>query len=98
MVFALVGAQGHSGILSEPNDVLLRLPQVKKYRETLELAGIDPVAGWNRRLQVVVAPTGEAARFLAATEGEGSAWITRTEAEVLIAFLNEWLTQTPPGG
>jgi hypothetical protein len=69
-----------------------------RYRETLELAGTDPVAGWERRLQVVVAPTGEAVRFLAATEGEGSAWMTRTEAEDLIAFLNDWLTQTHPRG
>ena len=69
---------------------------MEPYRETLELAGTDPVAGWDRRLQVVVAPTGEAARFLAATAGEGSAWITRTEAELLIAFLNDWLAQTQP--
>jgi len=54
------------------------------------------VAHWERRLQVVVAPTGEAARFFAATDGSGSAWITRTEAEVLVAFLNDWLTQTVP--
>jgi hypothetical protein len=65
-----------------------------RYRETLELAGTDPVAGWDRRLQVVVAPTGEAARFFAATAGEGSAWVTREEAETLIAFLNDWLAQT----
>jgi hypothetical protein len=45
----------------------------------------------------VVAPTGEAVRFLAATAGEGSAWITRAEAESLIAFLSDWLTQTRPG-
>ena len=69
---------------------------MEPYRETLELAGTDPVAGWDRRLQVVVAPTGEAARFLAATAGEGSAWITRAEAELLIAFLNDWLAQTQP--
>jgi hypothetical protein len=69
---------------------------VARYRETLELAGTDPVAGWDRRLQVVVAPTGEAARFLAATAGEGSAWITRAEAEALIEFLNDWLRQTAP--
>lgn len=68
---------------------------MERYQETLELAGTDPVAGWERRLQVVVAPTGEAARFLAATAGEGSAWITRAEAETLIAFLNDWLAQTP---
>jgi hypothetical protein len=68
-----------------------------RLRETLELAGTDPVAGWERRLQVVVAPTGEAARFLAATAGEGSAWITRAEAEDLIEFLNDWLRRTRPG-
>lgn len=68
-----------------------------RFRETLELAGTDPVAGWERRLQVVVAPTGEAARFLAATAGEGSAWITRAEAEDLIEFLNDWLRRTRPG-
>ena len=64
------------------------------YREVLELGGVDPVAGWERRLEVVAAPTGEAARFLAATEGIGSAWITRAEAEALIAFLNAWLAGT----
>jgi hypothetical protein len=69
---------------------------VERYRETLELAGTDPVAGWKRRFQVVVAPTGEAVRFLAATAGEGSAWLTRTEVEGLIAFLNDWLIQTNP--
>ena len=68
-----------------------------QYRETLELAGTDPVAGWERRLQVVVAPTGEAARFLAATAGEGSAWITRAEAEELIRFFQDWLAATRPG-
>jgi hypothetical protein len=46
----------------------------------------------------VVAPTGEAVRFLAATAGEGSAWMTRTETEDLIAFLNDWLTHTHPRG
>jgi hypothetical protein len=71
---------------------------MERYRETLELAGTDPVAGWDRRLQVVVAPTGEAARFLAATAGEGSAWVTRAEAELLVAFLSDWLTQTQPDG
>lgn len=71
---------------------------MERYRETLELSGTDPVAGWERRLQVVVAPTGEAARFLAATEGEGSAWITRAEAEGLIAFLEDWLMQTRRDG
>jgi hypothetical protein len=71
---------------------------MERYRETLELAGTDPVAGWERRLQVVVAPTGEAARFLAATAGEGSAWITRSEAIDIIAFLNDWLDQTQAQG
>jgi hypothetical protein len=70
---------------------------VERYRETLELAGTDPVAGWERRLQAVVAPTGEAARFFAGTAGEGSAWITRAEAEGLVDFLNDWLRQTKPG-
>ena len=70
---------------------------MERYRETLELAGTDPVAGWDRLLEIVVAPTGEAVRFFAATAGEGSAWITRSEAEDLIAFLNAWLDQTRPG-
>jgi hypothetical protein len=70
---------------------------MERYRETLELSGTDPVARWERRFQVVVAPTGEAARFFAATAGEGSAWITRAEAEELIEFLNDWLRQTTPG-
>jgi hypothetical protein len=69
---------------------------MEPYRETLELAGTDPVAGWERRLQVVVSPTGEAVRFLAATAGEGSAWISREEVEELIAFLTDWLEQTQP--
>jgi hypothetical protein len=69
---------------------------MERYRETLELAGMDPVAGWERLLQVVVAPTGEAVRFFAATEGAGSAWITREEAEGMIEFLREWLRQTGP--
>jgi hypothetical protein len=64
------------------------------YREVLELGGVDPVAGWERRLEVVAAPTGEAVRFLAATEGIGSAWITRAEAEDVVAFLNAWLAGT----
>ena len=64
------------------------------YREVLEFGGVDPVAGWERRLEIVAAPTGEAARFLAATEGAGSAWITRAEADELVAFLNAWLTGT----
>jgi hypothetical protein len=67
---------------------------MERYRETLELGGTDPVAGWERRLQVVVSPTGEAVRFLAATAGERSAWITREEAEELVAFLSDWLEQT----
>jgi hypothetical protein len=64
------------------------------YRETLELGGEDPVAGWERRFQAVVAPTGDAARFFAATEGAGSAWITRAEAEELVEFLAAWLAAT----
>jgi hypothetical protein len=71
---------------------------MERYRETLELAGDDPVAGWERRFQVVVAPTGEAARFFAATDGSGSAWITRAEAAAVVEFLTAWLEQTPPGG
>jgi hypothetical protein len=67
---------------------------VTSYREVLEFDGIDPVAGWERRLEVVAAPTGEAVRFLAATEGTGSAWITRAEAEALVEFVNAWLTGT----
>jgi len=67
---------------------------MERHRETLELAGTDPVAGWERLLQVVVAPTGEAVRFFAATEGNGSAWVTRGEAEQLIEFLSDWLRQT----
>jgi hypothetical protein len=67
---------------------------VTDYREVLEFGGVDPVAGWERRLEIVAAPTGEAARFMAATEGAGSAWITRVEAEELVAFLRDWLTGT----
>ena len=67
---------------------------MEPYRETLELGGDDPVAGWERRFQVVVAPTGEAARFFAATEGAGSAWISRAEAATLVDFLAVWLEQT----
>jgi hypothetical protein len=67
---------------------------VTSYREVLEFDGIDPVAGWERRLEVVAAPTGEAVRFLAATEGTGSAWIARAEAEALVEFVNAWLTGT----
>ena len=62
--------------------------------ETMSFAGTDPVAGWERRLEVVVAPTGEAARFLAATAGEGSAWLTREEVEALIGFFERWLIKT----
>ena len=58
--------------------------------------GTDPVARWERLFQVVVAPTGQAVRFFAATEGEGSAWITRAEAKDLIEFLTDWLTRTEP--
>ena len=42
-----------------------------RYKETLELTGTDPVAGWDRRLQVVVSPTGEAARFFRGDVGRG---------------------------
>jgi hypothetical protein len=80
--------------MPRPNACTVYARSVEPYQETLELGGTDPVAGWARRLQVVVAPTGEAVRFLAATAGEGSAWMTRTEAEELIAFLNNWLNQT----
>jgi hypothetical protein len=69
---------------------------MERYRESLELAGTDPVARWERLFQVVVAPTGKAVRFFAATEGEGSAWITRAEAKDLIEFLTDWLTRTEP--
>jgi hypothetical protein len=62
--------------------------------ETLSFEGTDPVAGWERRLEVVVAPTGEAARFLAATAGEGSAWLAREEVVALIGFFERWLTRT----
>jgi hypothetical protein len=40
---------------------------VERNGESLSFAGTDPVAGWERWLEVVVAPTGEAARFKAAT-------------------------------
>jgi hypothetical protein len=62
--------------------------------ETMSFAGIDPVARWERRLEVVVAPTGEAARFLAATAGEGSAWLSREEVGSLIGFFERWLART----
>lgn len=63
--------------------------------ESLTLEGLDPVAGeLPRLLEVVTAPTGEAVRFMAATMGTGSAWITRAEAEALIDFLQEWLAGT----
>ena len=68
---------------------------MEPYRETLELGAGAPVAGWERRFQVVVAPTGEAARCFAATEGAGSAWISRAEAVTLVDFLAAWLEQTP---
>ncbi len=63
--------------------------------ESLTLEGMDPVAGeLPRLLEVVTAPTGEAVRFLAATMGTGSAWITREETEAVIDFLQEWLAST----
>ena len=52
------------------------------------------LGGWERRLEVVAAPTGEAARFLAATAGEGSAWLTREEVVALIGFFERWLART----
>lgn len=62
--------------------------------ETMSFAGTDPVAGWERRLEVVVAPTGEAARFMAATAGQGSAWLTRGEVVDLMGFFERWLART----
>lgn len=63
--------------------------------ESLTLKGMDPVAGeLPRLLEVVTASTGEAVRFLTATMGNGSAWITRAEAETVIEFLQEWLAST----
>jgi hypothetical protein len=62
--------------------------------ETLSFEGIDPVAGWERRLEVVVAPTGEAARFMAATDGKRSAWLDRDEVVALMGFFERWLTRT----
>jgi len=67
---------------------------MERHGESLSFAGTDPVAGWDRWLEVVVAPTGEAARFKAATEGSGSAWLTRSEVVALIRFFEEWLSQT----
>lgn len=67
---------------------------MKQYPESLSFDGVDPVAGWDRVLEVVAAPTGEAVRFFAATEGSGSAWLRRSEAETLIAFLQRWLNGT----
>jgi hypothetical protein len=59
--------------------------------ESLTYEGVDPVAGWERLLEIVVAPTGEAVRFLAATNGSGSAWLSRDETEELVRFLQAWL-------
>jgi hypothetical protein len=68
---------------------------VTRTGETLTLEGMDPVAGeLPRLLEVVTAPTGEAVRFRAATMGNGSAWITRAEAETVIEFLQEWPAST----
>ncbi len=64
--------------------------------ESLTFTGTDPVAGWERLLEVVAAPTGEAARILAATNGSGSAWLTRAEVEQVVAFLQHWLESTRP--
>jgi hypothetical protein len=65
-------------------------------QETLTFSGTDPVAGWERLLEIVVAPTGEAARFFAATEGSGSAWLQRAEVEKVIEFFQDWLRRTTP--
>lgn len=63
--------------------------------ESLTLEGMDFVAGaLPRLLEVVTAPTGEAVRFMAATMGSGSAWITRDETESVVDFLQEWLART----
>jgi hypothetical protein len=63
-------------------------------KETLTFCGTDPVAGWERLLEIVVAPTGDAARFFAATEGSGSAWLDRAEVETVIDFFQDWLRRT----
>lgn len=62
--------------------------------EILLFEGTDPVAGWSRTFEIVGSPTGEAVRFFAATNGSGSAWIDRPEAETLIEFLRDWLART----
>jgi hypothetical protein len=67
---------------------------LERHEESVTFAGTDPVAGWERLLEVVVAPTGEAARFKAATDGSGSAWVTRAEVQALIQFFEEWLSKT----
>jgi hypothetical protein len=69
---------------------------IDRRTESLTFAGVDPVAGWERLLEVVAAPTGEAVRFFAATKGAGSAWISRDEAELVVTFLETWLEETPP--
>lgn len=66
--------------------------------ESLTFAGTDPVAGWERLLEVVASPTGEAVRILAGSKGLGSAWLSRREAETVVAFLNEWLARTAADG
>jgi hypothetical protein len=66
--------------------------------ETLTFVEIDPVAGRERLLEIVAAPTGETARFFAATEGSGSAWLSRGEAEQVVAFFQKWLERTTTEG
>jgi len=58
------------------------------------MEGTDPVAGWSRLFELVVSPTGETVRFLAATNGSGSAWLTRDEAATVVDFLVRWLDRT----
>ena len=66
------------------------------YREHMAFEGMDPVSRRPRLLEVVTAPTGEAARFFAATQGNGSAWLSREEVESLMRFFREWLDRTDP--
>ena len=62
--------------------------------EHLTFTGDDPVAHQDRVLEIVTAPTGDAARFFAGTQGECSAWLERAEVEQAIAFLSAWLERT----
>jgi hypothetical protein len=57
------------------------LQPVETPRGAVTFSGTDPVAGWERLLEIGVAPTGDAARFFAATEGSGSAWVDRHEVK-----------------